>query len=213
MIEGSAVLRGARFFSEIVPDALAARQAWGERLVAFAAGADLVFLDPDNGLEIPSLPLGRKGSSKFAAWREVEELWRGGSSVLIYSTTPARRAAGLWRPHKTSSAPGRARPRYGPSARRTYSSCLRHRTGTATRCAVPLKRGFRPGETRSRSLADILLTRPAASTSRSRAERVRPDRQRLRLRGACVDRTSGGGSIPRHTRSSGGARCRAASRA
>ena len=88
MIEGSAVLRGARFFSEIVPDALAARQAWGERLVAFAAGADLVFLDPDNGLEIPSLPLGRKGSSKFAAWREVEELWRGGSSVLIYQHYP-----------------------------------------------------------------------------------------------------------------------------
>ena len=67
MIERSSILPRARFFSEVVPDERSARALWGERLVEFAAGADLVFLDPDNGFEIPSNPIGRKDSSKRSA--------------------------------------------------------------------------------------------------------------------------------------------------
>jgi hypothetical protein len=44
----------------------------------------LVFLDPDNGLEVSSRPVGRKGSSKYVSWVEVEALWRAGCSVLVY---------------------------------------------------------------------------------------------------------------------------------
>ena len=84
MIERSSILPRARFSSEVVPDERSARALWGERLVEFAAGADLVFLDPDNGFEIPSKPIGRKNSSKYAAWCEIERLWEAGSSVLVY---------------------------------------------------------------------------------------------------------------------------------
>lgn len=84
MIERSSILPRARFFSEVVPDERSARALWGERIVEFAAGADLVFLDPDNGVEIPSRPIGRKNSSKYAAWHEIERLWETGSSVLVY---------------------------------------------------------------------------------------------------------------------------------
>lgn len=84
MIEHASILPRARFFSETVPDDRRARAAWSRRLVSSAAGADLVFLDPDNGLEIPSKPIGRKDSSKYAAWYEVERLWEAGSSVLVY---------------------------------------------------------------------------------------------------------------------------------
>ena len=84
MIERSSILPRARFSSEVVPDERSARALWGERLVEFAAGADLVFLDPDNGFEIPSKPIGRKNSSKYVAWYEIERLWEAGSSVLAY---------------------------------------------------------------------------------------------------------------------------------
>ena len=83
LMEGSPILR-VRYFSQLVPDQLPARQEWGERLAAEADRADLVFLDPDNGIEIQSTPVGRKGSSKFVLWREIDRLWRAGSSILVY---------------------------------------------------------------------------------------------------------------------------------
>ena len=49
-----------------------------------ASQSELVFLDPDNGLEVPSRPFGRKHSSKYAYWREVTAIWAAGASVLIY---------------------------------------------------------------------------------------------------------------------------------
>ena len=49
-----------------------------------AGGVDLVFLDPDNGIEVPSKPIGRKGSSKYVSWQEIQGLWEGGCSILIY---------------------------------------------------------------------------------------------------------------------------------
>ena len=44
----------------------------------------MVFLDPDNGIEVSSKPIGRKGSSKYIAWNEIEEIWNTGCSLLIY---------------------------------------------------------------------------------------------------------------------------------
>lgn len=84
LVEQAGVLPRATFFSEFVPDGRDARRAWGERLAQATSGADLVFLDPDKGFEIPSKPIGRKGSSKYAAWHEIERLWEAGSSVLVY---------------------------------------------------------------------------------------------------------------------------------
>ena len=48
------------------------------------ASADLVFVDPDNGIEVRSRPVGRKGSSKYVTWQEIRDLWETGCSILIY---------------------------------------------------------------------------------------------------------------------------------
>jgi hypothetical protein len=74
----------ASFYSDIVPDDRPAREVWRDGLFAAARSADLVFLDPDNGLEVSSRPIGRKGSSKYVSWDEVDALWRAGCSVLVY---------------------------------------------------------------------------------------------------------------------------------
>jgi hypothetical protein len=85
-IENSQLLHGATFYSEVVQDDRAGRQQWAEGLYRKAESADVVFLDPDIGIEVASKPCegGRKGSSKYVAWAELEKLWNAGKSLLIY---------------------------------------------------------------------------------------------------------------------------------
>jgi hypothetical protein len=47
-------------------------------------GVDLIFFDPDNGLEIKSRPYGRKQSSKFLYWHELTHAFSSGKSILVY---------------------------------------------------------------------------------------------------------------------------------
>jgi hypothetical protein len=84
MIEGSGILPRTSYYSPTVPDDIAGRRVWSAGLLESARNADLVFLDPDNGLEIPSKPMGRKDSSKYAAWAEVDALAAAGKSLVIY---------------------------------------------------------------------------------------------------------------------------------
>ena len=84
LLETSSLLGTADYFSEVVPDAAEARKVWAGRLVQDASRSELVFLDPDNGLEVPSRPFGRKHSSKYSYWPEIARIWENGSSILIY---------------------------------------------------------------------------------------------------------------------------------
>jgi len=84
LIEKTNLLPGARYYSREVPDSYNDRIMWSQELLSEARGSDLVFLDPDNGLEIKSKPLGRKDSSKYLYWHEISSLWEQGKSLLIY---------------------------------------------------------------------------------------------------------------------------------
>jgi hypothetical protein len=84
VIEASEILPRAHYYSATVPDDIAGRRVWSAGLLEATRDADLVFLDPDNGLEIASKPMGRKGSSKYLAWAEVDALAATGKSLVIY---------------------------------------------------------------------------------------------------------------------------------
>jgi len=84
LIEGSDLLPRASYYSAVVPNTRRERDAWRDGLLRAAKDVDLVFLDPDNGIEVPSKPIGRKGSSKYVTWDEIKGLWNAGSSLLIY---------------------------------------------------------------------------------------------------------------------------------
>lgn len=84
LIEQSNLLPMASFYSVEVPDTREDRAAWRRGLLEAVGGVDLVFFDPDNGIEVPSKPVGRKGSSKYVTWCEIEACWDAGCSVLIY---------------------------------------------------------------------------------------------------------------------------------
>lgn len=84
LIENTTLLIGAHYFASVVPDLYNERIIWSQDLVSYANNYDLIFLDPDNGLEVKSKPYGRKGSSKYLYWREVSSLWEQKKSLLIY---------------------------------------------------------------------------------------------------------------------------------
>ena len=53
-----------------------------------AQGCELVFFDPDNGIEVDSTKYGRRNSSKYLYWHEIERFWKAGHSLLIYQHFP-----------------------------------------------------------------------------------------------------------------------------
>ena len=84
LIESSSLLKNTEYSSQLVPDDAKGRKCWFSVLLEKSKKSDLVFLDPDNGLEIKSKKYGTKDSSKFLYWHEVAEFWKCGKSVLIY---------------------------------------------------------------------------------------------------------------------------------
>jgi hypothetical protein len=86
--ETSAVLPASRFAPGFLPDDADGRVRYFDAFVELARGCELVFFDPDNGIEVKSKPYGRKDSSKFLYWREMERLWSAGHSLLIYQHFP-----------------------------------------------------------------------------------------------------------------------------
>ena len=83
-IEPSTILGSAVFQSRLLIDALPDRDAYFAECAEKFAGCDLVFFDPDNGLEIKSVPRGRRDSCKFLYWQELSRTFVSGASVLIY---------------------------------------------------------------------------------------------------------------------------------
>jgi len=86
----SGIIPGARYYADFVPQACDARRHHFEHLLRLAAGRELIFFDPDNGLEIASCPSGRKDSPKYLLWRELIDSYLAGHSVLIYQHFPRR---------------------------------------------------------------------------------------------------------------------------
>jgi hypothetical protein len=86
-IEKSGIIPNASYFNEILPDDQLSRVAFMERCAGALAHADLIFFDPDNGLEV-SLAKGRRNSSKYLYLDEVAAFHRSGKSLLIYQHFP-----------------------------------------------------------------------------------------------------------------------------
>lgn len=92
-VEKSGLLSGAAFYGADVPGPVqgargearaAERQRWVNDALQATAGCDVVFLDPDNGLEPKTVPITRKMAPKYAYIKEVGKWVERGQSVVIY---------------------------------------------------------------------------------------------------------------------------------
>ena len=61
-----------------------ARDAWLRQALETTAGKDIVFLDPDNGIECPSVGRHAIKGPKYAFWHEIDAFVSRGQSVIVY---------------------------------------------------------------------------------------------------------------------------------
>ncbi len=83
-IEDFGLLANTSFFHDKVPEDSLARESWLEKFIRSGAEADLLFFDPDNGIEVDSTRWGTKGSSKYIFWHEIRLAWSRSSALLIF---------------------------------------------------------------------------------------------------------------------------------
>lgn len=60
------------------------RAAWLRKAISATANCDLVFFDPDNGLETASVARHSPKSGKYVFWDELIPFWNRGQSLVIY---------------------------------------------------------------------------------------------------------------------------------
>ena len=92
LIENSGILpAGTAYFSEAVPHAggsaqqrAADRAAWFGRARKAVDNCNLIFLDPDNGLQVQSAPVTSPQAGKYATIPEIATLIESGAAVVLY---------------------------------------------------------------------------------------------------------------------------------
>lgn len=98
-LEDAALITGAVYFREEIPVSAPAaarrdkRAAWFARMKEALKGCDLVFLDPDNGLEPSGFSHGAAKAGKCVTLAELEQLREGGRALVVYHHQ-TRRAGG-----------------------------------------------------------------------------------------------------------------------
>lgn len=99
LIETSGILPpDTAYFSEAIPrversvhQRVSARSEWFSSAQKAVARCNLIFLDPDNGLEVRSAPITSPLASKYATVSEIASLLESGAGVVLYqhgSRTP-----------------------------------------------------------------------------------------------------------------------------
>ena len=87
-LEESGFVPSCRFHTELLTDDQEDRSRYFRRFWKLAEGCDLVFFDPDNGMEVQSRPEGRKDSSKHLYWHELKHAYSQGHSALVFQYFP-----------------------------------------------------------------------------------------------------------------------------
>ncbi len=89
-VEDSGLLLNTSFYSRLLTDSSDERRRYFDGFLESSRGKELVFFDPDNGLEIKSVKYGRKGGSRYLFLREVSQSFCAGHSLLVYQHMPPK---------------------------------------------------------------------------------------------------------------------------
>jgi hypothetical protein len=89
-LESSNLLTNCSFFNKTIDDNPSNRSIYLKNLLKFADSSSLIFFDPDNGIEVKSVPFGRKRCSKYLYFTEIQKTYQAGHSILIYQHLPPK---------------------------------------------------------------------------------------------------------------------------
>lgn len=91
LVEKSSLLPNIEFFNDLIEDDAEKRELFFQRFSQLSHASDLIFFDPDNGLEIKSVQKGKRNSSKYVFWDEVRTFYEKGHSIMIYQHFPRQK--------------------------------------------------------------------------------------------------------------------------
>jgi len=74
----------AKYYDTVITDLSLDRLSYFESFAEFSRNCDLIFFDPDNGIEVKSRKYGYKDSSKYLYWNELEQFFANNHSILVY---------------------------------------------------------------------------------------------------------------------------------
>ncbi len=82
--ESADIIPNAKYYPPILTDNMADRARYFAEFAAVSSDCELLFFDPDNGLEVGSVGKGRKDSCKYVYWDELRQAYADGKSLLVY---------------------------------------------------------------------------------------------------------------------------------
>jgi hypothetical protein len=83
-LEASGLLSGAEFHAQVLTDNGVHRAQYFARALDTLGSADVLFFDPDTGLEVSSVAYGRAESSRYLYWREVDAAAQSGKTLVLF---------------------------------------------------------------------------------------------------------------------------------
>lgn len=90
-LEQACLLASNLFVNETVPREIDQRKVWHQTALARLVDCDIVFLDPDNGLNVKSVKPGSQKSPKYVWLHEVSDYIASGKSVIVYNHRPRKK--------------------------------------------------------------------------------------------------------------------------
>lgn len=82
------LIAGSYSYEALLHDDREARHAWFTGLARCAKEAQILFLDPDNGLEVASVRQGRAGSHRYVYLEELRTLRLPDQAIVVYQHFP-----------------------------------------------------------------------------------------------------------------------------
>ena len=104
-LERANLLKCEHYISELVPRNIGERLGWHRRALTYFNDCDLVFLDPDNGLNVKSVKQGSQKSVKYVWLDEITDYISNRKSVIFYNHRPRKKAAAYFSEYSARLAP------------------------------------------------------------------------------------------------------------
>lgn len=82
-LEQANLFKNALFWDQILESKN--REPWHFEALKYLGSQDIIFLDPDNGLEVKSTKPKSKNGNKYTTYQEVADYYKKGSSVIVYN--------------------------------------------------------------------------------------------------------------------------------
>jgi hypothetical protein len=86
--EAWSLIPGATYFNKELTDKNVQRNDYFREALWALRGCNVIFFDPDNGIEVQSPGRGNRGSAKYIYWKELRVAYANGHSLLVYQHFP-----------------------------------------------------------------------------------------------------------------------------